>query len=261
MDGGKPISVAYEKGGVTPKPVVKMGNTVLKEKTDYTLSYVNNRAKADATEIKAPTINVVFRGNFSGKKVVNFTITSKDIAECGISLSDKPVSTKANAWKQTVAAITDTNGKKLVAGTDYNKVFGYYSDDKFENELAKDTLDPDTTVYVKIEGVNNYAGSFITGSYRVSSKNIATVKAVVAEQVFTGSEVCPAAEDIVVTVGIGKNQKTLEPGVDYIVVPKSYANNINKGTASVTIQGQGEYFGTKVVKYKIGVKKFANWFE
>ncbi|MDO4957490.1 MAG: hypothetical protein Q4E60_10805, partial [Bacteroidales bacterium] len=67
------ISVNYEKGGVLYKPVVTMNGIVLKEKTDYTLSYANNNAVAAKDAMKngksiAPTMTITFKGNLSGKK-------------------------------------------------------------------------------------------------------------------------------------------------------------------------------------------------
>ena len=40
----------------------------------------------------------------------------------------------------------------------------------------------------------------------------------------------------------------------------SYTNNINKGTAKLTIQGQGNYGGTKTVSFKIKGKSLFKLF-
>lgn len=258
------ISVNYEKGGVLPKPVVTFGGNELKEKADYTLSYANNKAVAAKDAMKsgksiAPTMTITFKGNLSGKKTVKFTITNKDIKEGKITVADKAVSTKANAWKQTVVTIVDTNGKKLVAGTDYSKTFGYYSDPDCINEITADTLVADTPVYVKVYGIKNYDGTSIVGSYRISKNNLSKVSASIDPQTYTGKEICPEASDIKVWVGSGKTKTYLSAGKDYIVVSGSYTKNTNKGTATVAIIGKGDYYGTKVVKYTIGAKKFLWW--
>ncbi|MBQ0027133.1 MAG: hypothetical protein KBS96_00880 [Lachnospiraceae bacterium] len=267
IDDGADISVVYEKGGVTPKPVVKMGDVIIQEKKDYTLSYANNKgvAEADAVNPKtgksiAPKITVTFKGNLSGKKTVNFAITNKDISEreITIAIADKAVSTRANAWKQTAVTIVDTNGKKLVADTDYNKTFKYYSNPECTSEITAETLGANKTVYVKVDGKNNYAGS-IVGCYRISEKNISGVSASIEPQTFTGSAICPSGDDIKVWTGLGKNKTELKAGEDYYILPDSYTNNVNKGTATVTIVGKGDYYGTKVVRYTIGVKKFLWW--
>ncbi len=42
-------------------------------------------------------------------------------------------------------------------------------------------------------------------------------------------------------------------GTDFIIV--GYKNNTKKGTATMTVQGIGEYGGTKIVKFSIVSKK------
>ena len=260
VDGGKDIVVSYEKGGVTPKPTISMNGVTLTEKKDYTIKYANNKAvaKADAVNARgksvAPTMVITFRGNLSGKKSVNFEITNKDISGCKITKADKAHSTKVNAWKQTAVTIVDTNGKKLKAGTDYSKTLKYYSDLSCTNEITAETLDTNTIVYVKVDGINNYDKS-IVGSYRISKNNISKVNASIDPQTFTGNEICPAANEIKVWTGSGSNKTDLVAGQDYDILPDSYTNNVNKGTATVTIVGKGDYFGTKVVKYRICVNK------
>lgn len=238
------ISVPYEKGGVKPKPVITMGDApnsiTLTEGIDYSLSYSNNNAVEDASAVKAPTIKVTFKGNYTGNKLVKFEIVAKNISQCKMTINDKKISTKVDDWMQKKFSITDSNGKALSAGKDYDKTVEY----------NKDT---DTDVCVKVIGINNYAGT-IVGYYRISEINISSVNASIEAQPYPGHEVCPKAEDILVTVGKAKTQ--LVPGEDYVVVEDSYKNNNKCGTASVTIRGMGDYFGTKVVKYKIGTKKF-----
>ena len=264
-DNNSNIKLAYEKGGVAPKPIVKMGESVLVEKKDYTLKYANNKEVANKDAVNksgksiAPTITIEFKGNYSGKKTVAFEITKKDIGKCTLSLADKAESTEANAWKQTAAIIVDTNGKKLNAGTDYNKQFNYYSNEECTNEISEATLHAQTTVYVKVEGIKNYEGFYIVGSYRISKTNMSTVTASIDDQTYSGAAICPTAGDIKVSVGPKNNKILLKAGIDYEVVAGSYTNNINKGTASVTIRGLGDYYGTKVVKYKIGVNKILWW--
>lgn len=266
INNGADISVSYEKGGVAPKPIVKMGESVLVEKKDYTLKYANNKEVANKDAVNksgksiAPTITIEFKGNYSGKKTVAFEITKKDISKCTLSLADKAESTKANAWKQTAAIIVDTNGKKLSAGTDYNKNFEYYSDLACKNAITNETLAANTTtVYVKVTGIKNYEESYIVGSYHISKTNMSTVTASIDDQTYSGAAICPTAGDIKVSVGPKNNKTLLKARIDYEVVEGSYTNNINKGTASVTIRGLGDYYGTKVVKYKIVVNKIQWW--
>ena len=70
----------------------------------------------------------------------------------------------------------------------------------------------------------------------------------IASQIYTGSAICP---DVVVTDG----QKTLVKNTDYTV---TYSDNINIGTATVTITGIGDYAGEVVKTFRI-VSKFTPW--
>lgn len=259
INGGNAINVCYEKGGVFPKPIITKNGISLTKDVDYKLKYSNNKAVADKSANSVPVVNIIFKGNYTGTKTVPFTITEKDISQCSISIADKTVNPKPNQWKQKVLDIVDTNGKKLVAKMDYDPKYEYYIDEECKTEINEAVLDAGTTVYVKVKGINNYAGSEIVGNYRISLKNIATVKTVIVDKAFTGSEVCPTAEEVVVTVGTGKNMQTLKAGEDYEIVPGSYTNNVNSGIAKLKIRGKGEYFGTKVVVYKIYVNKFFWW--
>ena len=259
INDGADISVVYDKGGSKPNPVVKAGTKVLTNKKDYTISYANQTAVKDKTASKAPKMIITFKGNYSGKKTVLYSITKKDIGNCTMTVGDMVVSTKANGWKQTKATIKDANGKALKAKTDYNATFEYFSDAGCTTPITVSKLGAGELVYVKVTGIKNYEGT-ITSSYRISKKSIASAKTTVTiSTVFTGEEIKPTAGEITVKLGTGKSAKTLTAGTDYEVVPGTYKNNVNKGTASVTIRGINDYCGTKVVTYKIGAKKFLWW--
>ncbi len=63
----------------------------------------------------------------------------------------------------------------------------------------------------------------------------------VADQTYTGKNLTPAPTVMISSL-------TLKKGTDYTV---SYKNNLNSGTATVTISGIGNYSGTKTVSFKI----------
>ena len=77
------------------------------------------------------------------------------------------------------------------------------------------------------------------------NKNIAKAKVVIVSQLYTGSPVELSENDIDVFL---KNQP-LVLGTDYII--DSYQNNINKGTAKVTIKGINDYWGSQTVSFRI----------
>jgi gliding motility-associated-like protein len=118
----------------------------------------------------------------------------------------------------------------LVEGVDYQVVY-------------EDNVDAGTAT-VKITGIGNYSGS-LTDSFEIVSKSLegATISDV-ADLTYTGEALTP-----VVTVADG--EVTLEEGKDYTV---SYIDNVNAGTATVTITGIGNYAGTLSSNFVI-VKK------
>ena len=81
------------------------------------------------------------------------------------------------------------------------------------------------------------------------TKSISGAKLTLSKTSYTynGNERTPT-----VTVVLGK--ETLKKGKDYTV---AYSNNINAGTASVTVTGKGSYTGTATAEFTINPKSFA----
>ena len=63
----------YTGNAITPEPTVMDGNTLLEKNIDYTLIYRNN------TEVGQATVEIIFRGNYSGTKTVNFYINNAEL--------------------------------------------------------------------------------------------------------------------------------------------------------------------------------------
>ena len=98
------------------------------------------------------------------------------------------------------------------------------------------------TARMTITGKGNYRGS-VTRTFKINPLSIASASVTGLKSVtYTGRAISQTA---VVKVGSG----TLKAGTDYTV---SYANNINAGTATVTITGRGSYSGTKKATFNIG---------
>lgn len=269
-------SVVYSKGGA--KAPVKVtfvdseGNEiVLKEKTDYTLSYSNIGAVNDLSNIKKlPTIKVTLKGNYKGTFIMNYAITPKSIEQANVVAVDKVYQNKRNIYSTAISVI-DIDGKKLTAGSDYKKAITYtYKDattvlnngepvEREANEAINpyDIIPAGTTIAVEVTAGDggNYFGS-VCGEYRITEKLVNGASVSIPYQIYSGEEIKPTAEDI--TVKIGK-ESALKAGTDYEVVPDSYVNNVKKGTASVTIRGINNYGGTKKVNFTIKAKGFSWW--
>lgn len=98
------------------------------------------------------------------------------------------------------------------------------------------------TAVVTVNGTGNYAGQSKSTTFRIVTPSVAnaTISAI-PDQTYTGYAICP-------TLTVYSNNGGLRENTDYTV---SYTNNINIGTASVTITGIGGYTGTKTATFRI----------
>lgn len=274
------ISTVYENGGSRPSLKVYDGMKLLTEGKDYTLSYQNHTAVTTQTTVKLPTITVKGKGNYTGvfAEKKTFAITPKAFTEVTITVPDVAASPKTGRYK-AVPVLTDTNGKKLKAGTDYNKIYTYTYKDLTEKVLNNETevtrnagdpveendIIPANTVlcvHVTAKEGGNYTGEK-AAEYRIVASPIDKARITVQNPaqnnrnlfLYTGQEIFIDKSNLVVKVGT----EVLSDD-QYEILEDTYKNNINKGTASVQIRGVGNlYGGTATVKFKIGTKGF-QWF-
>lgn len=241
------LVTAYQKGGASPDFVLMdQDNNVLKNKTDYTVKLKDNKTPGTLMSCE-----INGKGNYKGyQETVQLTVKHGDISKASISIPDKPYSTKQNAWKSTVT-IKDVNGKKLAAGTDYDKQIAYTYENMEKPPAAG------STVTVTVKGIGCYEGSTVSGSYRIFENNISKLQIVIDNQEYTGKEITLLPKDIHVYASAAdkKNKKELENAAScYDIV--EYKNNIKAGTAKVTLRGTGSYGGTKTYSFKIQKKMY-----
>lgn len=259
-------SYAYTKGGCTPKPVVKFEGNILTEKVDYTLGYKYHTALNDGSNTgKIPTVTINGKGNFTGKLAKTFQIEKQNIGELTLSAADKEYKNKNNIYKTNIV-IKDTNGKKLTAGRDYDKNRAVYvydakttlSDGTIKDARTKinnkDIIPAGTVIRVLVPAKGNYYSGTIAGTYRITEKSITGLSVEVPPQTYTGRVIEPDEE-----VKVWVNKKSMErlPDADYDII--GYSDNINKGTATLTIRGKNNYGGIKTVKFKIVGKNMTWW--
>jgi len=102
------------------------------------------------------------------------------------------------------------------------------------------------TAKVTITGRDNFTGTK-EQSFTIDAKSVADADVYVRpieSVLYTGSAITP-------TVIVEYNGNTLTKDTDYTV---AYSNNTNKGEATVTISGKGNYTGTKQAKFTISDK-------
>ncbi len=240
----------YQKGETKPKVVVKMGSAVLKEGTDYTLSYANHTS-VKVKSGKTPTVTITGKKNFSGSRKLTFSIEKQNLSNVNITAADKVASSKAGNFYST-PVLTDANGKKLVAGTDYKTTYVYTSQGNVLTKKNKPGAG--TEIKVTVTGKGNYTGTVST-TYRILKKGrkISDAKVTFTRKFYyTGERIVLSKEDLVVKMG----KKTLTAD-QYEIVGSSYKNNLKTGTAKVTIKGKGEYGGTKTISFTINRQKMS----
>ena len=97
------------------------------------------------------------------------------------------------------------------------------------------------TATVTINGLDAYEGT-VALQFEIARADInAADVAAIAKETYNGKAIEPVP--LVEYAGV-----SLSEGVDYTV---SYENNVNAGTANITLAGKGNYEGTKTVKFEI----------
>ncbi len=257
------LKCSYAKGGSKPKPVILFGGKRMTEGADYTLSYKNNKA---AYGNQTPCVVVNGKGSFKGKLVIYFTITPQDLSKMTLVSCDKVYQNKAGIYRIT-PKLMDLDGKMLSAGKDFDKnniTYVYANDVALEDGTLKkagdivedtDMIPAGTSIRVTFGSGSsgNYEGTF-SGTYRIVKSDIKSAKITIPNQTYTGKEILLDKSQITVTLS-----GTVLKLEDYDIV--QYADNVKKGKASVTIKGNGNYGGTKTVKFNIGAKGFLWWWK
>ena len=95
-----------------------------------------------------------------------------------------------------------------------------------------------------------YTGT-VSGIYRIARADLGKAKVTIPAQIYTGREIRPESE-----IQVKLNGQILDQD-NYDIT--GYSNNINKGTATVTIKGKNDCGGVKTAGFKIKGKGFLWW--
>ncbi|MBQ0028174.1 MAG: leucine-rich repeat domain-containing protein [Lachnospiraceae bacterium] len=228
----------YTGKAITPAIEVYDGKNLLSPNVDYSVRFANN---TNASSDKKATVTITGKGNYSKTETVDFTINPRSIDEDTFSAED--IALVVTKTIQKPKPILMWNGKVL-APTNYK--YEYYMLDESGNKIGEalsSVKDAGDYIIVISGNEKNFTGSREIKLTLTSEKKLASKLTVtkIANQTYTGEEIKP-----VLIVKDGKNPLTLED--DYIV---EYENNIDVGTATVIITGNGNYIGTKRVNFNI----------
>lgn len=235
-DEGNEVSNEYIYTGknITPQIEVYEGVRLLIPKTDYTVSYKNNKNAGTAVAV------VKGKGLYTKQAEAQFTILPKNLdnaEDIYETLSDITVETMAAVQKNKQQKLVPTikygktklkNNKDFTVTYPSNEAGAYQSAGKWE---------------VKVTGTGNYTGE-LTLDFFIGEKLAKKLKVdKIAKQNYSGEAIEPQ-----VTVKDGKTLLTIENG-DYRI---EYRNNVNAGTAQAVVICEGpKYVGEKVVNFTI----------
>ena len=220
-------SFTYDGSEKTPGVTVKAGSKQLTLNKDYTLAYTDN------TNAGTATVTITGKGSYSGTVSKSFTIKPAELSKAAVSLSSS--SFTFDGTEKTPSVTVTLNKKQLTEGSDYTV--------SYSNNTNVGTAS------ATITGIGNYTGT-LTSSFSIVSPeadDLSEASVTLSETTFTysGSQKKPS-------VTVTYKEKILEEDTDYTV---TYSNNINAGTASVTISGAGNYTGAKSVPFQISRAK------
>lgn len=219
------LKTTYEYTGGTIKPeVLVTASSKYREGVDYKLVY-DTSSKVETNK----KVQVVGIGNYGGVAAeFTYSITPKALSDKTATVT-LPASAPYNGGKAIEPAVSVTcNGRTLVKGTDYTVTY------------LNNTNIGTATVY--IYGIGNYSGS-VYKTFKILGQDIAGFTATLSQTSYqyTGTEHKP-------TVTLYNGATKLVNGTDYKV---SYKDNKNCGTATVVVEGIGNYSGTKNVSFTI----------
>ena len=219
-------SYAYTGRAFQPSVTVKDGTTVIPA-SEYTVAYTDNINVGTATV----TVSDRAGGNYVVSGTATFTITKAALSGVSVSLG---------GWTYGDTAKTPTvSGNLGNANVTYQYKAADAADETYTNVVP--TNAGTYTVKATVAESANYAAATAIRNFTIVPKAIskATVENI-GEQEFTGRTITPT-----VTV---KDGTVVLTDADYSV---AYANNIDAGTANVTITGKGNYTGSTSVKFTI----------
>ncbi len=218
-------ALTYSGQALEPQPVVTYNDMTLEKGKDYSVTYADNVNAGTATL----TVTAAQNPNYSGSATKDFTVQKKSLEAGFIAAIDALIYT---GQAQTPEPVVTYNDMTLEKGKDYSVAYA-------------DNVNPGTaTVTVTAAAECNYSGTasktFTIQKKEVEAGFIADIEAVT----YSGQAQTP---DPAITF----NDMTLVKGTDYLI---GYTNNVNAGTATVTVTGIGFYSGNASKTFTIQKK-------
>ena len=213
-------SFVYIGQAITPAPTVSVNGRTLTPDTDYSVSYESN------TDVGTATVTVTGTGAYTGTLIQTFEITQRTLKGGTVTLEQTEYPYTGEAVIPALTVVV--NELTLIPETDYTV--------SCENNVTVGKAS------LTVTGTGNYTGT-LSKTFKVVKQPVtdAVVTMDKTEYVYTGQEILP-----VLTVTV--NGRALTMDTDYTA---SFKNNLNVGTATVTVKGTDNYSGSASVTFPI----------
>ena len=216
-----PTEYTYDGTEKKPTVTVKDGDKVV-PKEEYTVTYSNNINAGTATA----TIGNATAGNYIVSGTKNFVINKAQITTVKLDQTTLHFNSKAQQVKvtQVLAGTVEVPATDYTVSGDTQTKVGNYELTVTAKDGTNFTGSKKAQYSIIAEGASTFDVSIPADSYP-----------------YTGNEIKPVPV-------VKEGDVVLKEGVDYTV---SYSDNVNVGTATITITGIGGYSGTKVLHFEI----------
>lgn len=212
---------AFDGNKKRPLPRISSNRFELVPGKNVAVAYDNN--------IEAGTGTVTFNGKgiyygCVGSISKDFKISGDSINSADITIKERSI---YNGNEQKPGVTVSLNGTKLQEGTDYTVTY--------ESNVNAGTAK------AIVKGIGRYEG-LVEKTFEIGKADISDATVDIDAQTYTGGPISPAPR-----VKMGSENLVLEE--DYAIT--GYKNNIEPGTATLTIEGRGNYEGTATGNFDI----------
>lgn len=218
----------YDGNAKKPAVTVKDNGTKLKLNTDYTVAYSDN------TNAGTATATITGIGNYAGTVTKTFKINK---ASGYVGFSPMKYQKTFGDEDFTIRPAVTGNGS-LTYSSDNTDVATVNSSTGEVHILSVGVV----KITASLSSTSNYTSDSDYYEVTVSPATVTDAMiSTIAEQTYTGGPLTPEVE-------VKHGKTTLVEGTDYTI---AYADNIEAGTATVTVTGQGNYTGEATATFTI----------
>ena len=217
-------SFVYNGEEKKPTVTVKDGDAVLVEGKDYTLAYTNN------VNVGTATVTATGKGNYSGTKTAQFTITKADIILTAPTANTELIYT---TQPQALIAVGNAQGGEMqysLDGTSWN------------TNIPTGTDAKEYTVYYRVEADANH-NDVAAQSFKVTIEQAKLTAATLTETTFIYNQKEQTALVAIISAGA-----ITVPSEGYEIADNK-ATNVGNYTATIT--GKGNYKGSVTANFSI----------